>query len=121
MAKRILVVDDENEILMMMEARLQANGYETLSATDGAQALEIAKREKPDLIILDLMIPKMDGYKVCGLLKCDSRYTHIPIMVFTARARENDRKLAEEAGAEAYLSKPFDPKILLEKIREMIG
>ncbi|MDP2904979.1 MAG: response regulator, partial [Candidatus Omnitrophota bacterium] len=67
--------------------RLQASGYEVISAYDGQEGLEKAKKEKPDLIILDLMLPRMDGYKVCGLLKADSRYSKIPIILFTARAQ----------------------------------
>ena len=121
MPKKILLVDDEPDLVLLMEARLRANGYDVLSAQDGQTALEVAKREKPDLIILDLMLPKMDGYKVCGLLKKDSRYAKIPIVMFTARAQEEDRKLGEEVGANAYLTKPFEPDTLLGKIRELIG
>lgn len=118
--KRILVVDDEVDLSEMIRFRLQANGYEILLAHDGQQALEVARKERPDLIILDLMLPKMDGYKVCGLLKMDSRYAAIPIIIFTAKAQEEDKKLAEEAGANAYLMKPFEPKVLLDKIKELI-
>ena len=84
--KRLLLVDDEVELVEMVKFRLEASGYEVLTANDGQAALELARREKPDLIILDVMLPKMDGYKVCGLLKNDSRYSHIPIMMFTAKA-----------------------------------
>ena len=121
MGKRILIVDDEPSLVLLIEARLKANQYEVLSAADGQAGLEIAKKEKPDLIILDLMLPKMDGYKVCGLLKKDARYAKIPIILFTARAQEDDLKLGEEMGANAYITKPFEPQILLGKIRELIG
>ena len=121
MAKRILIVDDEPHIVSLLEARLKASRYEVLSALDGLRALEIAKKEKPDLIILDLMLPKLDGYKVCGLLKKDSRYAKIPILMFTARAQEEDMKLGQEVGADAYITKPFDPKALLDKLRELLG
>ena len=121
MAKKILVVDDEPSIVKILEARLKAEGYEVVSAMDGLTALDLAKKENPDLVILDLMLPKMDGYKVCGLLKKDTRYSKIPIILFTARAQEQDRKLGEEMGANAYLTKPFDSKTLLEKIRGLIG
>ena len=120
MVKRILVVDDEPNIVLMLEGRLKANGYEVLSAGDGVTALDMVKKEKPDLVILDLMLPKMDGYKVCGLLKKDTRYAKIPIVMFTARAQEEDRKMGEEVGADAYLTKPFEPQILLAKIQELI-
>ena len=121
MAKKILLVDDEPNIVILLEARLKANGYEVLSAGDGLTALEKAKKEKPDLIILDLMLPKMDGYKVCGLLKKDARYAKIPILMFTARAQEEDRRLGEEVGANAYLTKPFEPEVLLDKIQKLIS
>lgn len=120
MAKRILIVDDEPALVLLMEARLKANGYEVLSAGDGQTALEVAKKEKPDLIILDLMLPKMDGYKVCALLKKDSRYSKIPILMFTARAQDEDEKLGVEVGADAYIVKPFEPQVLLAKIQELI-
>ena len=121
MAKKILLVDDEPNIILLLEARLKANGYEVLSAGDGLTALETAKREKPHLIILDLMLPKMDGYKVCGLLKRDTRYSKIPVILFTARAQEADMRLGEEVGANAYITKPFEPKTLLGKIQELLG
>ena len=121
MAKKILLVDDEPPIILMLETRLKAEGYQVLSAIDGLTALEKAKKERPDLIILDLMLPKMDGHKVCALLKKDARYAKIPILMFTARAQEEDRRLGEEAGADAYLTKPFEAQVLLAKVRELVG
>ena len=118
--KRLLLVDDEVELVEMIKFRLEASDYEVLTANDGQQALEIARREKPDLVILDVMLPKMDGYKVCGLLKKDSRYAHIPVMMFTAKAMDADMKLGQEVSADAYLTKPFEPKVLLEKIKELV-
>jgi DNA-binding response OmpR family regulator len=118
--KRILVVDDEKDLIEVLTLRLEANGYEVVSAYDGQDGLDKAKREKPDLIILDLMLPKMDGYKVCGLLKSNSRYNKIPIILFTARAQEADKKLGEELGGDAYINKPFEPQTLLAKIKELL-
>lgn len=118
--KRLLLVDDEVELVEMIKFRLEASGYEVLTANDGQRALEIARKEKPDLVILDVMLPKMDGYKVCGLLKKDSRYAHIPVMMFTAKAMDADMKLGQEVSADAYLTKPFEPKVLLEKIKELV-
>jgi two-component system, OmpR family, alkaline phosphatase synthesis response regulator PhoP len=120
MAKKILVVDDEKDLVETVTFRLQASGYEVISAYDGQEGLEKAKKEKPDLIILDLMLPRMDGYKVCGLLKADSRYSKIPIILFTARAQESDKKMGEEVGGDAYITKPFDPPALLAKIKELL-
>lgn len=116
MAKRILLVDDEPDFLDMVKTRLEASGYEVITAADGQQGLDKAKKEKPDLIILDLMLPKMDGYKVCGLLKKDTRYSGIPLIILTARAQGEDMKLGEELGADAYIIKPFDAAALLGKI-----
>ena len=118
--KRILLVEDEKDMVYAVTLQLEANGYEVLSAYDGREGLGKAKKEKPDLIILDLMLPKMDGYTVCGLLKADTRYTKIPIVMFTARAQESDIKLGEELGADAYITKPFEPQVLLSKIRELL-
>lgn len=118
--KKILIVDDEKDLVKILIFRLEANNYEVISAYDGLEGLEKAKKEKPDLIILDLMLSKMDGYKVCGLLKADTRYNKIPIIVFTARAQEEDMKLGEEVGADAYITKPFKSQALLDKIKELL-
>ena len=117
---RILLVDDEPIIVKAVEKRLQAEGYEVLVAADGQEALEKAKKENPNLIILDLMLPKMDGYKVCALLKKDVRYAQTPIVMFTARAQESDETLGLECGADAYLKKPFNSQELLEKIKGLL-
>jgi len=119
--KRILIVDDEVQLVEMVKMRLESAGYETIVAYDGQEGFDKAKKDKPDLIILDLMLPKMDGYKICGLLKNDARYAKIPIIMFTARAQEEDMKLGKDLGAEEYVTKPFDPKILLSKIKELLG
>lgn len=121
MPKKILVVDDEELIVKMVGLRLKANGYDVISACDGKEGLTKAKEESPDLIILDVMMPVMDGYKVCGLLKKDTRFAKIPVIMFTAKAQVDDKKIGEEVGANAYITKPFDPQVLLGKIRELLG
>ena len=118
--KRILVVDDEVDLVNLVKMRLEANGYEAVGAYDGQEGLDKAKKEKPDLVILDLMLPKMDGYKVCRMLKFDEKYKNIPIIMFTARAQESDKKMGEEVGADAYITKPFEPEVLLTKIKELL-
>ncbi|MGA2775033.1 MAG: response regulator [Candidatus Omnitrophota bacterium] len=118
--KRILLVEDELEMVRAMQIRLEQAGYEVLSTGDGKEALDKAKKESPDLVILDLMLPKMDGYKVCGLLKADARYNRIPVIMATARAQESDEKLGFEVGADAYITKPFQYEILLAKIKELL-
>ena len=121
MAKKILVVDDEPNLVMVVSSRLKSAGFEVISAGDGQAGLEMAKKEKPDLIILDLMLPKLDGFKVCGLLKNDTRYSKIPVILFSAKAQEADMNLSKEIGADAYIVKPFKPEVLLGKITELLG
>ena len=121
MAKKILLVDDEPHIIIMLENRMKHAGYDVITACDGQDALTKAHKEKPDLIILDLMLPKLDGYKVCRMLKFDEKYRQIPIILFTARAQEADIKLGEEVGADAYVTKPFEPDILLGKITQLLN
>ena len=118
--KRILVVDDEKDLVETLTYRLEANNYEVIMACDGQEGLEKARSENPDLIILDLMLPKLDGYKVCRMLKFDEKYSHIPVILLTARDRQADRELAKSVGANAYITKPFDSKLLLGKISELL-
>ena len=119
--KKILVVDDEPMIVKMIVSRLQAAGYEVISAYDGEEGLEKSREEKPDLILLDLMLPKIDGYKVCRLLKFDEQYRHIKVLILTARAQEKDRAIALDAGADDYVAKPFEGGALVEKIKEHLN
>jgi DNA-binding response OmpR family regulator len=120
MAKKILLVDDEPHIIMMLENRMKHAGYEVITACDGQEALTKAQKEKPDLIILDLMLPKIDGYKVCRMLKFDEKYKHIPIIMLSARAQETDKKMGEAVGADGYVTKPFEPQVLLGKIKDLL-
>ena len=117
----ILIVDDEKDLVSMVKLRLEAAGYDTIEAYDGQEALTKAQNKNPDLIILDLMLPKMDGYKVCRMLKFDSRYKSIPIILFTARVQDSDKSLGQEVGADAYISKPFEAEVLLAKIKELLA
>ncbi len=118
--QKILVVDDERALVDIVKMRLEANGYEVIVAFDGVDGFEKARTEKPDLIILDLMLPKMDGCKVCALLKRNERYQHIPIIIFTAKAQEIDQRRAHDVGADDYLMKPFHAEVLLEKIKNLL-
>jgi len=118
---RLLLVDDEPDLVQMVSVRLKAAGYEISTAYDGQEALEKVRESQPDLIILDLMLPKLDGYKVCRLLKFDERTRAIPILIFTARAQVEDVTLATECGADAYLTKPFEAKVLLSKLQELLA
>lgn len=120
MSKKLLIVDDEKDMVFAVKLQLEANGFDVITAHDGQAALEIARKEKPDLLILDLMLPKIDGYKVCRMLKFDEKYKHIPIIMFTARIQKSDEKLGYEVGADAYVTKPFELPVLLSKIRELL-
>ncbi|MBI5166121.1 MAG: response regulator [candidate division NC10 bacterium] len=117
---KILVVDDENLIVTMIKDFLEANNYQVITAIDGEEGLHKARAEKPNLIILDVMMPKLDGYKVARLLKFDVRYKHIPIIMLTARAGTVDRDVSLKSGADAYLVKPLDLAILLAKIEALL-
>ena len=120
--KKILAVDDEFEIVRAIQLILgQQDGYEVLVASDGEEALDKARKEKPDLIVLDLMLPKINGYKVCRMLKFDQAYSKIPIIMLTAKARKSDLELGYEVGADAYITKPFEPVKLLAKVEELLS
>ena len=121
MAKKVLVVEDETELVAALEVRLKTEGYEVVVAYDGEEGLNKAREENPDLIILDIMLPKMDGFKVSRLLKFDERYEHIPIIMLTAKAELEDKALGEETGADEYMTKPFEWEHLSEKIKELLG
>ena len=118
---RILLVDDEPSIVKMVGKRLEVEGFEVLIAMDGQAGLSKAQADHPDLIILDLMLPKLNGYEVCTMLKQDSRYQKIPILLFTAKTQEKDEQLGRECGANAYIRKPFRAQELIEQIRGLIA
>ena len=121
MPKKILVVDDEPFIVQMVTSRLTASGYETVSGSDGQEAVQKARTEKPDHIILDVMMPKMDGFQVCATLKQDVRFQNIPIILFTAKFNDEANQIGiQDCGADAFISKPFDAKMLLEKIAQLL-
>ncbi|UCD55301.1 MAG: response regulator [Candidatus Omnitrophota bacterium] len=118
--KKILLVDDEMDLVKLVSSRLTNSGYDVVTAYDGREALDKVKTEKPQLIILDLMLPRIDGHKVCAMLKADARYNKIPVLIFTAKAETEDMELSKEAGADAYITKPFEPDALLKKIDELL-
>ena len=117
--KKILVVEDEMDLCNALKMRFEANGYSVDTAFDGQQALQKVRDNPPDLIILDLMLPKIDGFKVSRILKFDEKYKDIPIIMLTAKAQEKDKELGLQVGASAYIVKPFDSKDLVEKVKEL--
>ena len=118
--KKILVVDDELDMLMVIKLRLEASGYEVITATDGLEGLNTARRVRPDLIVLDIMLPKMNGYKVARFLKFDEEYKDIPIVMLTALSGSEDRSTGIETGADAYLTKPFETQQLLDAVKSFL-
>jgi len=121
MAKKILVADDQADVLQLIAVRLKSSGFDVVTASDGQEVLLKVKEERPDLVVLDLMMPKLDGYKACRLLKFDSRYKKIPVLILSARSQPEDIKLAQKCGADDYMVKPFDPPAFLGKIKELLA
>ncbi len=117
---RVLVVDDEADLVRILQFGLQAIGYQVETASDGQEALKKARETKPDIILLDLMLPKLDGYKVCRLLKFDERYKNIPIIILSARTQEGDQLLAMEMGANRFITKPYDFAEVLSHIETLL-
>jgi len=121
MAKeKILVVDDEEDILELLKYNLNREGYKVVSASSGEKCLQKAASEKPDLIVLDLMLPGIDGLEVTKILKSDSKTLHIPIIMLTAKGEEADIVAGLELGADDYITKPFSPRILIARVRAVI-
>lgn len=118
--KRILICDDDPAILRVLQVNLEVEGYETLLAHNGEEALEIADRDKPDLIILDIMMPRLDGYQTCERLKAADTTKDIPVVFLSAKAQESDIQKGKEYGVAAYLTKPFDPDTLVETIEQLL-
>jgi len=118
---RVLIVDDEPDLLSVLHFGLEVEGFDVLEASDGEQGLNMAREHTPDLIVLDLMLPRMDGYKVCRALKFDERYRRIPVFILSARSGETDRRLALDLGADAFITKPYDMKDLVSRIRNRLN
>jgi len=118
--RHILVVEDDRPTLMLLEKTLVSAGYRTTGVLDGIAALKAARADPPDLVLLDLIIPGVDGYGVCALLKRDTTF-HAPIVVLSGRTNEKDIKAALGAGADAFLPKPIDRKNLLAKVADLLA
>jgi len=117
---RILIVDDEPDLVAVLRLGLQMEGFEVLEAGDGEEGLRKAQQDKPDLVVLDLMLPRMDGYQVCRTLKFDARFKSLPIFILSARPGEKDKRLALEMGADVFIGKPYDLKDLVKRIRQRL-
>lgn len=117
---RVLIVDDEPDIVDLLSFHLSENGYEVASAFSGARALKAATDDPPDGIVLDLMIPDLDGISVCEFLHRNSATSHIPIIILTGCAAEGTRDVALRYGASDYLTKPFRPKEVVERVKKLV-
>lgn len=117
---RVLVVDDEADLIRILEFGLKSMGYAVETASDGQEGLKKARELKPDIILLDLMLPKLDGYKVCRLLKFDERYKNIPIIILSARTQEGDQTLAMEMGANRFITKPYEFSEIVAQIEGLL-
>ncbi len=117
MAKKILIIDDEPQIVEICSDYIRAAGYDVISAQDGLSGLNLAKKENPDLIVLDLMLPEMDGLDVCRAIRKEN---DVPIIMLTARVEETDKLIGLELGADDYITKPFSPRELVARIRVVL-
>lgn len=118
--KRILVVDDEIYIVHILEFTLTMEGYEVLTAADGEEALRRLEQDRPDLVVLDIMMPKVDGYEVLRRIRADEEFHQLPVILLSAKGRPLDRETGLEIGADDYIVKPFSPRRLLEKIQDLL-
>jgi DNA-binding response OmpR family regulator len=119
--RKILVVDDELYIRNILEFALSSEGFEVFTVADGEQALQKALDLMPDLIILDVMMPKLDGFEVCRAIKAKDETKHIPVFLLTARDKEADRRRGEEVNCDVYLTKPFSPNKLAELVQKYLA
>ena len=120
MAKKILVVDDEPDIRKLTSLRLKLSGYEAITAVDGKDALDSIRQQKPDLVLLDLLLPVIDGFEVCKKIKADEELKQIPVILFTARSDTMTVEKAKQLGASDYMTKPFNPEEMLNKIKQAL-
>src|SRR6478735_2064408 len=118
--RNILIVEDESDVTDLLSLNLRKAGFKTTAAADGATGLQKARDDRPDFIILDLMLPKMSGLEVCRILKSDTATSHIPILMLTAKAEEIDRIVGLEFGADDYVTKPFSPREIVLRIKAIM-
>ena len=117
---KVLVVDDDKVIVKRITEILKSENYEVITAVDGLAGLNLARSARPDIMILDLFLPKLNGHQVCRMLKFDGRYKDIPIIMFTSSGSKKDRELGKQVGADAYLYKKFSPHHLLNILKALL-
>ncbi|HEX9584335.1 MAG TPA: response regulator [Gammaproteobacteria bacterium] len=121
MSKRILVVDDEPNIVLSLEFLMEKQGFAVRSAYDGEQALEAISESPPDLILLDINMPKLNGYEVCAAVRANPEWNNVRILILTAKGRDVEREKGLAMGADEYVTKPFSTLEVVEKVRELLG
>lgn len=117
--KKVLIVEDEKDILQLVKLYLEKEGFRTVTASTGAEGLTCVKQDKPDLVVLDLMLPEVDGLEVCKRLRASPETAMVPIIMLTAKAEESDTVIGLELGADDYVTKPFSPKALVARVKAM--
>ena len=120
-AARVLVVDDDPVIQRLLKVNFEMEGYVVLMANDGVDGLEKARAERPDIVVLDIMMPRMSGLDVTKALKADPDTASIPILLLSAKAQEADLRAGDESGADDYLTKPFEPLLLLQRVEHLLA
>lgn len=121
MAQRVLVVEDEPNIVESLSFLMKREGFDVRVASDGATALQLIERERPDLVLLDVMLPRRDGYDVCKAIRADHRFDGVRIMMLSAKGRELDRSKGLALGADDYMTKPFSTRELIGRARALLG
>ncbi len=116
----VLVIDDERDLIKLVRYNLEKEGFQVISALDGEAGLSLATRERPDVVVIDLMLPGIDGLEVCGRLRTDPRTSAIPLIMLTAKASESDRIVGLEMGADDYVTKPFSPRELAARVKAVL-
>ncbi len=117
---KILVVDDEEHIVMILKDSLEFSGFQVVTAYNGLEALERVEQDQPDLVVLDIGMPKLDGWEVCRRLKSDEKTRHLPIIILTAFAQTSDQRKGAELGADRFVTKPCDLTFLVEEINSLL-
>ncbi|NQT25976.1 response regulator [candidate division KSB1 bacterium] len=119
--KRILIIEDNTAFRKMLHIRLSANGYDTVVAKDGLEGLAAVRTSNPDLVITDIMLPGLDGHKICRMIKFDKKFKHIPVIVLTSRDLDEDEELAKRCGADAFIVKTTRAEIILDVIEKILA
>ncbi len=119
-SRTVLVIDDDPVVLKLLESLLKTNGYAVIASKEAAEGLEFAMKRRPDMVILDVMMPIINGFNICRLMKSEHGQKHIPIVLLTSRATKDDREIGMQVGADAYIAKPVNTEELLRTIRELL-